>query len=221
MRGKQDKQVTMLCARTPDQSVPQDHPIRRIKPIVDQALSELSATFNQMYAEIGRPSIPPEHLLKTRLLIALYSIRSERQLCERLQYALLFKWFLDLNIMDPPFDASTFSNNKERLLKHEVAKRFLEAVLAEARQRKLLSEDHFTMDGTLLEAWASLKSSRPRDGEVDRSCDSGKNASLALLIGDKRCGRLALMMESIVHKRQPVGHLGILPQEKTRRTRSC
>jgi len=117
-----------------------------------------------MYAEVGRPSIPPEHLLKACLLIALYSIRSERQFCERLQYDLLFKWFLDLNIMDPAFDASTFSKNKERLLEHQVAREFLGAVLAEARDRKLLSEDHFTVDGTLLEAWASLKSFRPKGG---------------------------------------------------------
>jgi transposase len=145
---------------------------------VDKALSGLSATFDQMYAEIGRPSIPPEHLLKACLLIALYSIRSERQFCERLQYDLLFKWFLDLNIMDPAFDASTFSKNKERLLRHEVAKGFLGAVLTEARRRKLLSEDHFTVDGTLLEARASLKSFRPKDGDPDSPRGGGKNASV-------------------------------------------
>ena len=165
MRGKVEKQITMLSSLTPDQLVPQDHPIRHIKPIVDNALNELSPTFNQMYAEMGRPSIPPEHLLKSCLLIALYSIRSERQFCERLQYDLLFKWFLGLNIMDPAFDASTFSKNKQRLLDHRVAHEFLGAVVAEARCRKLLSEDHFTVDGTLLEAWASLKSFRPKDGD--------------------------------------------------------
>jgi len=175
MRGNQDKQVMMLTALTPDQLVPEGHPIRQIKPIVDRALSGLSATFNQMYAEIGRPSIPPEHLLKACLLIALYSIRSERQFCERLQYDLLFKWFLDLNIMDLAFDASTFSKNKERLLKHQVAHEFFGAVLAEARQRRLLSEDHFTVDGTLLEAWASLKSFRPKDSGDGQSSDGGKN----------------------------------------------
>ncbi len=165
MRGKVEKQITMLSSLSPDQLVPQDHPIRHIKPIVDAALNELSPTFNQMYAEMGRPSIPPEHLLKSCLLIALYSMRSERQFCERLQYDLLFKWFLGLNIMDPAFDASTFSKNKQRLLDHRVAHEFLGAVVAEARCRKLLSEDHFTVDGTLLEAWASLKSFRPKDGD--------------------------------------------------------
>jgi len=117
-----------------------------------------------MYADLGRPSIPPEHLLKACLLIALYSIRSERQFCERLKYDLLFKWFLDLNIMDPAFDASSFSKNKERLLEHQVAHEFLSAVIKDARRRRLLSEDHFTVDGTLLEAWASFKSFRPKDG---------------------------------------------------------
>jgi transposase len=164
MRGKLDRQITMLSSLTPDQLVPQGHPIRHIKPIVDHALSELSPVFNRMYADMGRPSIPPEHLLKACLLIALYSIRSERQFCERLQYDLLFKWFLDLNIMDPAFDASTFSKNKERLLEHRVAREFLGAVVAEARRRQLLSDDHFTVDGTLLEAWASLKSFRSKDG---------------------------------------------------------
>jgi transposase len=154
----------MLIALTPDQLVPQDHPIRRIKPIVDQALKEMSPTFNRMYADLGRSSIPPEHLLKACLLIALYSIRSERQFCERLKYDLLFKWFLDLNIMDPAFDASSFSKNKERLLEHQVAHEFLSAVIKDARRRHLLSEDHFTVDGTLLEAWASFKSFRPKDG---------------------------------------------------------
>lgn len=173
MRGKPDKQVMMLSALTPDQLVPRDHPIRQIKPIVDQALSGLSGTFNRMYAEMGRPSIPPEHLLKACLLITLYSVRSERQFCERLQYDLLFKWFLDLNIMDPAFDASTFCKNKERLLEHQVAHELLGAVLVEARRRKLLSEDHFTVDGTLLEAWASLKSFRPKDSSETRS--GGKN----------------------------------------------
>jgi transposase len=144
---------------------------------VDKALIELSPTFNRMYAETGRPSIPPEHLLKACLLIALYSVRSERQFCERLHYDLLFKWFLDLNIIDPAFDASTFSKNKERLLENEVARKFLVVVLEEARQRKLLSEDHFTVDGTLLEAWASLKSFSPKDGNDGPDAEE-KNPSI-------------------------------------------
>ena len=178
MRGKPENQIIMLSSLTPDQLVPQDHPIREIKPMVDSALGELSLTFNRMYAEIGRPSIPPEHLLKGCLLIALYSIRSERQFCERLQYDLLFKWFMDLNIMDEAFDASTFSKNKARLLGHQVAHEFLGKVLDEARRRKLLSEDHFTVDGTLLEAWASLKSFQPKDGGSKPPSGGEKNPSV-------------------------------------------
>ena len=141
--------------------------------MVERALQEISPTLSAMYARVGRPSIPPEHLLKGSLLIALYSIRSERQFCERLQYDLLFKWFLDLNIMDPAFDASTFSKNRERLLEHDIARQFFEAVLGEARGRGLLSDDHFTVDGTLLEAWASLKSVRPRDDDEPPAAGGG------------------------------------------------
>ena len=162
MRGDDDRQAEMLLALTPDQLVPTDHPIRRIKPIVQRVLARLSPRFDGMYADRGRPSIPPEHLLKASLLIALYSIRSERQFCERLRYDLLFKWFLDLNVADPGFDAASFSKNRERLLAHEVARAFFAEVVDEARRRLLLSAEHFTVDGTLLEAWASLKSYRPR-----------------------------------------------------------
>jgi len=165
MRGDPTNQVAMLLGVTPDQLVPADHPIRRIKPIVERALAALAPSFAAMYTSIGRPSIPPEHLLKGGLLIALYSIRSERQFCERLQYDLLFKWFLGLNIADPAFDASTFSKNRERLMQHDVAGQFFDAVLAEAARHRLLSDDHFTVDGTLLESWASMKSFRPKDDE--------------------------------------------------------
>ena len=127
-----------------------------------------------MYARGGRPSIPPEHLLKASLLIALYSVRSERQFCERLRYDLLFKWFLDLNISDEPFDASTFSKNRERLLEVDAARAFFAEVVAEARRRRLLSAEHFTVDETLLEAWASLKSYHPRDDQ-DPPSGGGRN----------------------------------------------
>lgn len=163
MRGADARQAAMLLAVVADDLVPQDHPIRAIRRIVDQALRELSPLFDQMYAPEGRPSIPPEHLLKSLVLIALYSIRSERQFCERLQYDLLFKWFLNLNIADPAFNPSTFSKNRERLLEHEAVRCFFIAVREEARRRHLLSSDHFTVDGTLLEAWASLKSFKPRE----------------------------------------------------------
>ncbi len=185
MRGETEKQVTMLSVVTADQLVPADHPIREIKPMVEQALREMSPTFSKMYSETVRPSIPPEHLLKACLLIALYSVRSERQFCERLRYDLLFKWFLDMNIIAPAFDASVFSKNKERLLEHEVAREFLGVVLAEAKRRRLLSEEHFTVDGTLLEAWASLKSFRPKDGGDGTPTTGEKNPTVDFH-GDKR-----------------------------------
>ncbi len=165
MRGDAERQADIMLALTPDDFVPADHPIRRIKPIVDAALQRLSPLFDTMYSRTGRPSIPPEHLLKASLLIALFSVRSERQFCERLGYDLLFKWFLDLNVAEAPFDASTFSKNRERLLEVDAARAFLAEVVAEARRRGLLSAEHFTVDGTLLEAWASLKSYHPRDDE--------------------------------------------------------
>ena len=163
MRGKAFRQISMLTSTTPEDLIPADHPIRRIKAIVEPILAELSPTFDAMYAEGGRHSIPPERLLKGCLLIAFYSVRSERQFCERLQYDLLFKWFLDMNIEEPAFDATSFTKNRDRLLEHEVAHRFFAEVVAEARRRKLMSSQHFTVDGTLLEAWASLKSFRPKD----------------------------------------------------------
>jgi len=142
MRGNTSEQVEILSTLTPDELVPADHPIRRIKVIVDGALAELDADFAAMYSRVGRPSIAPERLLKASLLIALYTVRSERQFCERLQYDMLFKWFLDMNIGDPAFDPTTFSKNRERLLDHEVAHRFFNAVRAEAERRQLLSDDH-------------------------------------------------------------------------------
>jgi len=165
----------MLSIVTPDLLVPKEHPIRPIKPIVDRALAALSPTFDAMCAETGRASIPPEHLLKGCLLMALFSIRSGRQFCEQLEYNLLFKWFLDLNVIDPAFDPTAFSQNKERLLQHDVARQFFQRVLEEAKGRRLLSSEHFTVDGTLLEAWASTKSLSPKDGSGGGAASGGRN----------------------------------------------
>ena len=173
MRGSTTRQIPMLSTLTPEQLVPADHPLRRIKVIVDRALAELSPVFDAMYAVNGRASIPPEHLLKGCLLIALYSIRSERQFCEQLQYNLLFKWFLDMDVETPAFDATSFTKNRDRLLSHEVAPRFFQAVLGQAKAARLISAEHFTVDGTLLEAWASLKSFQPRDPADHRPRGSG------------------------------------------------
>ena len=162
MRGEVERQRAMLSVVSAEHRIPADHPLRRIKALADAELARLSPVFDQMYAERGRPSVPPERLLKACLLIALYSIRSERQLCEQLQYNLLFQWFLDLDLHVAPFDASTFAKNKERLLRADVARRFFEGVVQQAKAAGLLSAEHFTVDGTLIEAWASLKSFRPK-----------------------------------------------------------
>lgn len=164
MRGTTDLQVTMLSTLTSDSLIPADHPIRRIKPIVEAILVELEPEFDAMYAATGRQSVPPEQLLKATVLMALYSIRSERQFCERLRYDLLFKYFLDLNVDAEGFDHSTFSKNRERLLNQEIADRFFAAVVQQAHLRRYISGEHFSVDGTLLEAWASHKSFRPKDG---------------------------------------------------------
>ena len=162
MRGRTDDQLTLLTLKSPETMVPKDHPIRRVKALADAALKELSPLFDAMYAKRGRDSVPPEALLKATLLMALYSVRSERMFCEQLGYNLLFRWFLDLDMVREPFDHSTFSKNRERLIEHDVAKLFFSRIVEQARAAHLMSDEHFTVDGTLLEAWASLKSFRPK-----------------------------------------------------------
>src|SRR5467141_3277588 len=164
MRGYDRPQSTMLTLVNPEQRVPANHPIRLIKQLAEVALKELSPLFEQMYNEVGRPSIPPERLLKASLLMALYTVRSERLLCEQLDYNLLFRWFLDMELDEASFDHSSFSANRKRLLEHEVAGEFFRGVVDKARALRLLSGEHFTVDGTLIEAWASLKSFQ-RKGE--------------------------------------------------------
>ena len=151
----------MLCLISADSRVPKDHPLRKVKALADVALKRLGPVFDAMYAQRGRPSVPPERLLKGMLLIALYSVRSERQFCEQLDYNLLFRWFLDMDMVQEAFDASTFSRNRQRLLSHEVAAKFFDAVRQQGTD--LMSDEHFSVDGTLLEAWASMKSFRPKD----------------------------------------------------------
>ena len=174
MRGKPEGQLSMVVL-SPDDLVPAAHPIRRIRKVIDAVLGELDGEFDAMYSTIGRPSVPPEALLKATVLMGLYSIRSERQFCERLNYDMLFKWFLDLPLDAAAFDATTFTKNRERLLKHEIADRFFAAVVGEAKLRRYVSSDHFSVDGTLLEAWASHKSFKPKDGSGDES-GPGRNA---------------------------------------------
>lgn len=174
MRGENSTQGHMFTYVSPEQRVPQDHPLRPIKESADQVLRELSPTFRAMYSKVGRPSIPPERLLKAQVLIALYSVRSDRLFCETLDYNILFRWFLDMSLEEPTWDASTFSKNRDRLLEHDVATKFFDAVVRMARQRHLLSDEHFTVDGTLIEAWASVKSFRPKgEAPIDRPGTGG------------------------------------------------
>jgi transposase len=169
----------MLAFVDPEALVPPDHPIRAIRRLADDALAELSPLFDRMYAEAGRPSIPPERLLKASLLMALYSVRSERAFCEQLGYNLLFRWFLGVDLVEPAFDHSTFSKNRARLMAHKVAREFFDAVVWQAQRRRLLSEEHFTVDGTLLEAAASLKSFKPRADGDERPPDDPGNPTVS------------------------------------------
>jgi transposase len=167
MRGKLEPQSDMLALISPESVVPLNHPVRRIKKLADSVLKDLSPEFDRMYAELGRPSIPPERLLKAKLLQALYTIRSEILLVESLHYNLLFRWFLDLNLTDAIWDNSTFSKNQERLLQHKVAEMFFGCIVELAHENGWVSDEHFTVDGTLIEAWASLKSFQPKSEPCD------------------------------------------------------
>jgi len=167
----------MLTSLSTEDLIPKDHPIRRIRRIVDEVLEELDGEFDAMYSRIGRPSIPPEQLLKSTVLMALYSMRSERAFCERLNYDLLFKWFLDLPIDAKAFDPTTFTKNRDRLLAAEIAERFFAAVVRQAQLRRYVSSEHFSVDGTLLNAWASHKSFKPKDGPPP-DAPAGRNSEV-------------------------------------------
>jgi transposase len=172
----------MLAFIDPESRIPAHHPLRTIKRFADAALAELSPQFDELYAADGkgRPSIPPERLLKASLLMSLFSVRSERAFCEALDYDLRYGWFLDMDMVEPSFDHSTFTRNRERLLDAHVSRRFFDEVVVQADRLHLLSDEHFTVDGTLIEAAASLKSFRPKDeppseGGGDGSADNPAN----------------------------------------------
>ena len=162
MRGRQEPQVTMLAFVDLEERVPADHPLRAIKALANEALTRLSPEFDRMYADVGRPSIPPERLLKASLLIGLFSVRSERAFCEELDYNLLFRWFLGMQLMERSFDATVFTKNRQRRLEHRVGQQLFDEVVLAADRRSLLSDEHFTVDGTLIEAAVSLKIFKPR-----------------------------------------------------------
>ena len=158
MRGDDQQQSAMFSYVTLEQRIPADHPVRAIRVLADRALAQLDGEFDKLYAEMGRPSIAPERLLRATLLMVLYSIRSERQLMEQLHYNLLFRWFVGLEMDDAVWDVTVFTKNRERLISGAISQRLLEAVLVEAREHDLLSEEHFTVDGTLIQAWAAARS---------------------------------------------------------------
>lgn len=174
MRGKDEVRGSLFSYVDLERRVGPDHPLRAIRGIVNAALSEMSGEFDALYPPTGRDSIPPERLLRALLLQAFFSIRSERQLVERIDFDLLFRWFVGLGVDDPVWDATTFTKNRDRLLAGEVASRFLASVLAQPKVRTLLSTEHFSVDGTLLEAWAGTKSFRPKDGSGPPP-DAGRN----------------------------------------------
>ena len=176
MRGLDQRTAELFSYVDLEARVRADHVLRPIRTIVNEPLAALEGEFAPLYAQVGRPSIPPEKLLRAMLLQAFYSIRSERQVIERLEYDLLFRWFVGLGVDDPAWDHSTFSKNRDRLLDGDIAVKFLSAVLAQPRVKRLLSTEHFSVDGTLIEAWASMKSFRPKEGSEEPPSLGGRNA---------------------------------------------
>jgi transposase len=185
MRGVDHQQADMFSYLSPEQRVRQDHPLRAVRAMTDEILGNMSPLFEAMYAEGGRPSIPPEKLLRAQLLQMLYSVRSERLLMEEIDYSILFRWFVGLNLDEKVWDATSFTKNRDRLLEAAVAKEFLAQVVERARLAGLVSDEHFTVDGTLLDAWASLKSFRPKDEQPGAPPDDPGNPTVDFH-GEKR-----------------------------------
>ena len=184
MRGEVDPQSATFYYFSVESRIPANHPLRPVKKLADSALSAISAELDSLYARTGRPSIPPERLLKAQLLIAFYSVRSDRLFCEQLDYNLLFRWFLDLDLESGGLDQSNFSRLRERLVETDIARRFFDEVVRLARKDKLLSSDHFTVDGTLIEAWASFKSFKRKDD--DEPPKPGDGTGMVDFKGEKR-----------------------------------
>ncbi|MGH9482743.1 MAG: IS5 family transposase, partial [Terriglobales bacterium] len=185
MRGNDEQQAGMFSYVSPEQRVPQDHPLRPIRGMAEQALRDLNRRLSKLYSPIGRPSIAPEKLLRALLLQLLYSVRSERMLMEQMEYNLLFRWFVGLNLDEPVWDATVFSQNRDRLLGGDIAQAFFEAVVKQARWAGLMSDEHFSVDGTLIEAWASQKSLRSTDGPDEPPAGGGRNPEVNFH-GEKR-----------------------------------
>ncbi|MEO8071363.1 MAG: IS5 family transposase, partial [Acidobacteriota bacterium] len=178
MRGHDEQTSGMFSYLSPEQRVRPDHPLRAIRRMTDEVFVTLSPRFARMYSDIGRPSIPPEQLLRALLLQALYTVRSERLLMEEIDYSVLFRWFIGLGMDEPIWSPTTFSKNRDRLLAGDVASAFFDAVTDQARRAHLLSDEHFTVDGTLLDSWASLKSFRPKDAPPSAPPDDPSNPTV-------------------------------------------
>ena len=178
MRGIDHQQSDMFSYLSPEHRVGKEHPLRAVRAVTDEILKSMSPLFDAMYAEFGRPSIPPEKLLRAQLLQMLYSVRSERLLMEEIDYSILYRWFVGLNLDDAVWDATTFTKNRDRLLEGAVAKEFLAQVVGRAREAGLVSDEHFTVDGTLLEAWASLKSFQPKEQKTTAPPDDPGNPTV-------------------------------------------
>src|SRR5271167_2813437 len=178
MRGQDEQQLDVFSYLSPEQRVPQDHPLRALRITTDEALRELQPRFRKLYAKTGRPSIAPEKLLRALLLQALYSVRSERLLMEQLNYNLLFRWFVGLNMDDAVWDVTVFTKNRDRLLKADIAKQFFGCVVEQAESLDLMSDEHFTVDGTLLEACAGIKSFKKKTGEANTEVDDPGNPTV-------------------------------------------
>lgn len=177
MRGSDGMQEALFTVAKLEDFVPSDHPLRAIRLLVNEALTQLNSLFNEIYADHGRPSIPPEKLMRALLLQVFYSVRSERQICEQLRYNLLFRWFVGLAMDDAVWDHSVFSKNRDRLLEHAVVEAFFREIMRLADAKGLLSKEHFSVDGTLIQAWASHKSFKPKDGSDDQTpSGAGRNA---------------------------------------------
>src|SRR5690606_22615873 len=176
MRGADVHQEGLFSYVSAESRIPKRHPLRAVRVMVDTALAQMSAQFEAAYSQVGRPSIPPEKLVRALLLQIFYSIRSERLLCEQLDYNLLFRWFVGLSIDDRVWDHSTFSKNRNRFMQANIAQSFFEQIVEQAEAAGLTSDEHFSVDGTLIEAWASLKSFKPRDGSDDPPAGGGRNA---------------------------------------------
>ena len=177
MRGEQRRSEGLFSYIRLEERIAPDHPLRAILALVNEVLAALSGRFEELYSDTGRPSIAPEYLLRATLLQAFFTIRSERQLMEQIDYNLLFRWFVGLSIDDAVWDASVFTKNRDRLLEAEVAREFLSSLLSLPKVKRLLSSDHFSVDGTLIEAWASMKSFRPKDGGGEPPTTEGATAS--------------------------------------------